>query len=431
MKTKPKTNPIAKLALLLALMATAVPAAQAQEFIREVINHDDEYSIVHEYKKDYWLVYNYYHSKSVFSMITETGTATQQLFFGYLPESDSLKINDFKIFNDTVYFCGQVWYNDYSHAVWGYFPLSGFPNVIVQSRVRPYHLFDKLEVFSVDSTMKEIHVVIKGVASSNNGVVIDEIRTAPDVFTEYDVQSNFVMKDVTDLIQTDNYIVLSVCSPNTPFLHSSYLLSFLKPTTTGTTIFSSSAYKTVLFDPNPLGVMLEHCIGDAMAVVEYNGSSCFVTGLLSPLSYYSTIVFELKKFAVRDVCYNRDSKELDILRTSATDSYIYHISSIMAMAGGTVPIYHYPEDQLNSLDYLTTMPDFFIASGHDAERLLRVYRYRCNFIQTCLIHLRIECEKLTIPWKPVPIEVDYDYLDCEMLQWNTYPYENPIEPICD
>ena len=427
MKHSNKT--IALLFILLAQLAI-VPSARAQEFIREVRNHHDRNSIIHEYKQGAWLVCNYNMGKSVFSMITETGTNTQQLVLGYIPDSDSLLISDFKIFQDTVYFCGTVWFKRTPQAVWGYFPLSGFPSsTTVHYNLRPYVNFKKLEVFSVDSSMNEIHVVITGMQGSYvSGIVVDEMRTSPHQYTEFLLEGGFGFSNITDMIQIENYIVFSVL-PNLLYSFNAELVSFEKPTTIGVSVFSCLAQRAYL-PYNFQNVLLEPCTGDAFAIVGNNEAGCYVTGMLSPLSYYATVYFPLGKFYILDVCYNKDSKELELLRSPG--DMIYHVHSIMALAGGTIPYYLYPEDKLKSISYLNTMPDYFIASGHEASTsLLRVYRYHGNLIQRCFERGAINCEPIEIPWDPRQIETPYKSSTIEMIPLESFPYVTPINFICE
>ena len=119
---------------ILAFAAVALllsSASFAQEKKIEVINQLDNYSLVRETNRGLWLVSNYFFGQTVFSMVDETQPATPQLWLGYVDGTDSLRVNDFEIFRDTVYFCGQVWRGKTSSGVWGYFPLNNFPNVTV------------------------------------------------------------------------------------------------------------------------------------------------------------------------------------------------------------------------------------------------------------------------------------------------------------
>ena len=197
--------------LVLLLLPGWLPA---QERIIEVQNLNDVSSIVRETSDGLWLVYNYSYGQSRFSLVDESQTTTPQLLFGYIEGTDSTRINDFEIFRDTVYFCGQTWRGKESSSIWGYFPMQGFPYVPVRYHESGADYFSKIDVFSIDTTTADLHIVM---VKKNNqfhfqlDYIYDIVRTASNVYWEhsaafYDLTSNSTLFDVAE---TDNNVVLS------------------------------------------------------------------------------------------------------------------------------------------------------------------------------------------------------------------------------
>ena len=97
-KTKKVNNmkaTIIKKALATLLLLCATGPIQAQEFVREVVNHKDSYSIVREINEKTWLVSNFHNGECVFTKIEDLNPITDQLYLNTFVGWDSSRVNDF------------------------------------------------------------------------------------------------------------------------------------------------------------------------------------------------------------------------------------------------------------------------------------------------------------------------------------------------
>lgn len=441
-------NSIKKTALLLALLLTFVPAAIGQEFIKRVLNHDDDHSIIREVEKDKWLVCDFNLGKTVFSMITDTGTYTEQLILGYLSGTDSTVVNDFEIFEDTVYFCGTAYSQGGGMSIWGYFPLLGFPNVQVyyNDNLGDYMQLNKLEVFKVDPEREELHIVMTGLYTYNDGILVEVVRTAPLQFTEYNSWLGWDDIIVDDVAVTDNYVVVSTRIIN-GWASQGRLFYFNKPTVTGSTIFASNTqYRDLIYTAGST-ILLEHCTYDATAVVYIMTQSpyFYVGGFTPGPVYFSSTSIDHShgpllnyKIELRDIAYNKDTKTLDVLMARKLivgfgySSEVYHLPSAMASGSISSGFYHMIGGELNSLDYLNSDQDRYIASGRDiSDQELHIYKYSEIMTYDCTSageYTDIMLKEEEPTWE---IELNYDYLYVNMMELSSRDMEEPVRIKCE
>lgn len=113
----------AKLALLLTLICAAVPTLQAQgPFIVENTNLQVDNTIIRTVSDTSWLIYSEHGNRGVFSLMTESSMIAQVMDLGYR----TVKVNDFEIINNIVYFCGETVGTFPTKAVLGMFNLYTF-----------------------------------------------------------------------------------------------------------------------------------------------------------------------------------------------------------------------------------------------------------------------------------------------------------------
>lgn len=422
--------------LLLAVTLLLAPAVQGQEFIKEVKNHYDNYSVIRQYRENCWIVSDYNLGKTVFSMVTETGTITHQLVFGYIPETDSTVVWDFKIYNDTIYFCGQTWYGSTSQAVWGYFPLAGFPSVPVYYSISKYMSLNKLEVFSADSIGFEVHVTMIGHSDLLTGHIVDELRIGPNTYREY---SSIIFNDphiMSDLIQTDKYIVVSA---GKYFNGTPKLISISKPTTTNTTIFQCPIKYHTGDSMNAIPKLVA-CTQDAFAAVYRNSANTQmrIIGFTDPQTVYATTEFDDMIFGrnniIADVEYDYHFRCLEVLiqNTYLKTSQIYRIDNALAAGAGNIPYLIYNNNLINSMVYLGIPENYFIASGHEAAiQKLRVYRFPDNPLANCAESGNLQGKKFPLVWKSTNIQVLYEETILQLTNLSAFYNETPITTICE
>ena len=430
---------ISKIFIVCTMVCLCNTVAIGQEKIIEVKNFLDVSSIVRSVNDKDWLVCNNSLGQTKFSLVNESATSTPQLFLGYIDGTDSTRIFDFEVFNDTVYFCGATWYGSTSQAVWGYFPLAGFPSVSVKYIVRSMGYLSKIDVFSIDPTMNEVHVVMVGRLNQKNGIIVDEVRVAPDQFIEYaGTVDDVVGRYYADVAVTDNYVVTSMRAASGEILNNGQVLFISKPTTLSTSIFACAALSYPI-PGNASAGLLEHCTGDAVVVV-YGGifNKIGIHSFIGTLPYSHLSIKGRKDYTLHDIKFDKTSEDLDILVKSmkslseAQDSsIILHLNQSLSTYGGPLFCHMYLDERLNSLDWIPWEKNCFVASGHDVGGShLRVYKYQYNNWQNCTQQKIMQAEKLDMnEFKKV--DLYYDACEVEMLELESYEMATPLTIICE
>lgn len=291
----------------------------------------------------------------------------------------------------------------------------GFPVVNINYSLCNFTSLKKLEVFIGGQSLTDLHIVMTGSQNGKDGVVVDEVRTAPGVFVEY-TSTIFPQEHIFDDVTiTNNYINVSFRQDLGISFVSGGVVFIPKPTTIGTTIFSSTASYRRVHDFLLSSILLESCSEDAsVAVFLANESSsgkplvvkAFTNG---HVHYATTKTYPLPLQYPTDVKYNRDSKELDVLAnylilslsspnsddeidvdmdnidiSAALGSRIYHYITTNQIPVYSVSCHEFSEETLSSLDYLHNAPDNYITSGH-ANGLYtpRLCKYHYNQWRQC------------------------------------------------
>lgn len=411
---------IIKLFIISTAMGLCSIVALGQEKTIEVLNHPDESSIIRAVDTREWLVCNNTNGWSVFSMIDEALPTTQQIHLGNVGSSDKIRIYDFEVFNDTVYFCGSVWFGDNQKAVWGYFPLTGFPSVNVRYIIRNMQNLTKLDVFSIDPTMNEIHVVMVGQQAPKHGIMVDEVRTGPGLFVEYTGElSDVVAEDFTDVAVTEKYVVTSLKKYDLE-LQGGQVLFIRKPTSLHTTVFSNTAQTYTISGKLSIDGLLEHCKNDSVAFA-YKGFQGYlnVHTFNGPSPREHLKVVGLHDYALADIKFDRTNEDLDILVRPALElsrpldtSIILHLNHSLAAYGGPLFCHKYYNETLNSLEWIPWENKRFVASGHDqTSSQLRVYKYQYDYWGICTQQRILQSEKLETKKNNFK---DLQYSSCEI-----------------
>lgn len=409
MKTITKTRLRSAALAVLALLLTSASYAQGQELIRNIPELDD-YSIIRQIDPNNWLVYAYGEGNK-FYWVSDTNTSAP--FKGLLEKN--LKINDFEIFEDMVYFCGSV-LDETPYAVMGYFPLSGFPSgPLYLDTVQRMVSFDKLDVFSV---LEQIHLVMTGRDSNGVGAMIDVMASAPQqwlytiaypedgkfIFDDVAVTDNLVVYTSRDILSQDKY-------------GDDYLWYYNKPTGVGVTIFlyPSGNYHFINDPESP--VLIEHMYDDWFAIACNSQRYYISTSLFDGINYDATFRYYAteQNSTVLDIKYNPDDQEIDIIEATWMEesgmlwSVCTHIEQSFFTATSSSTIYmNYPSEKtVLSIDYLPGMPSYYIASGFDRESLqLFVYRYKYNAWGDCSEIFEFWGETVDIGNEPLTINYE-------------------------
>ena len=409
MKTISKTRLRSTALAVLALLLSGASYAQGQELVR-IIPERNDYSIIRQIDPNNWLVYAYGEGNK-FYWVSDTNTSAP--FKGLLEKN--LKINDFEIFEDMVYFCGSV-FDEIQYAVMGYFPLDSFPKgPLYLDTVQRMVSFDKLDVFSV---AEQIHLVMTGRDSDGVGAMIDVMASAPQqwLYTiAYPEESEYIFDDVA---VTDNLVVYtSQDILDVTKYGDTYLWYFGKPTGIGVNIFLNHFLTHYVGNEPTSPVLIEHMYDDWFAIAcnsqEYYIAISRYNGPAHDATFrYSTF---MAGDPVLDIKYNSDDQDIDIVQASWTDDYSLmwsvcaHIENSFFTSAGSSVSMHYPlGPTVYSIDYLPGMPSYFIASGHDDYSLLNVYRYKYNSWGDCSGNEHSWGELIDITNPPSPKVLDLD-----------------------
>lgn len=430
---------------ILAFAAVALllsSASFAQEKKIEVINQLDSYSLVRETNRGLWLVSNYFFGQTVFSMVDETQPATQQLWLGYVDGTDSLRVNDFEIFRDTVYFCGQVWRGKTTSGIWGYFPLNNFPNVTVSYNETNTGSFSRLDVFSVDTTTIDLHVAMVGSTPLfySSIYIYDEVRTAPGAFDQYksSLFDFFNSNRIYDVESTDNMVALSTS------YDSGSVFFFDKPIFTNTTFLSNFTVYNGLSDVLADYIRLEYCTNNSLvAVYQEIKNGYFSYGDLHVHSFTYTTphahisIDNTSNLSPLDVKFNKADNELDILAAPITlshrgdSSMIFHLVPSLAYNGGWLFCHKFMGERLNSLAWLSTRGPWFVASGHDeTQKHLRLYKYCYTDWGYCSEQVQEHSTGQKKKEQPLPFDFTYSMDKVEMAVLKSYPMGKPLKIVC-
>ena len=385
MKTITKTRLRSAALAVLALLLTGASYAQGQELIRNIPELND-YSIIRQIDPDLWLVYSH-NGGNKFYEVSSSGTSSP--FKGLL--ENNLKICDFEIFEDMVYFCGSV-LDETPYAVMGYFPLTGFPSgSLYLDTVQRMVSFDKLDVFSVE---EQIHLVMTGRDSDGVGAMIDVMASAPQQWlytVAYPEDGKFIFDDVA---VTDNLVVFtSQDILDVSKYGDNYLWYFYKPIGIGVNIFLNHFLTYHVGNEPTSPVLIEHMYDDWFAIA-CNSQEYFI----AVSRYNGTIhdaTFHYQALEIRDtiwdIKYNFDDQDIDIVEAikvygcNASWGICTHIENSFFSSPGPTVNAHYPLGiSVFSIDYLPGMSSHYIASGIDCDdRLLHVYRYKYDTWGDC------------------------------------------------
>lgn len=409
--------------ILAKIISIAAPAlfifvsfpSYSQDLILDTYMMDD-YSIIRNIDDDHWLVYS--NGKgNAFYMISSSGATITHMDLAI----HKLKILDFEIFENTVYFCGV---NDTisPNALMGYFNLSGFPYSAVRYDVRSEWMsFGKLDVFRVEN---EIHIVMTAKYHSGNGTMVDVRSLSFGNWAYCDGDFDKVHFTFYDVAVTENYVVYtSIGDSNSTIIIPNTKLWYIKrPTSSGGPIFNNvPGYMQIVNLCDSVAsspILIEHIIHDTIIVASKNNITPYIhTTCLNGLNYILTSRIPIAYYGkLVDIKKCDSPKDITILVTNTFDPQSA-ISSIIH-AHATWPSSTYNEfyrlsysELFNSIDYIPG--DVYSGSGHGYINN-NLHAYRLGFTQGFNCFGREE-------YKGYIIENDVDKYNVRFPH-NFYPY---------
>ena len=362
---------------LLILLSSVCNYAYAQNFTKEIPMPDDN-SIIRRVYKNKWLNYCSSEKGKAFYLVPETGTNLPYLSL----DDNNIEVLDFKVFSDTVFFCGKLETALTSHAVVGYYPISGFPNVPVKYDTFPeVRYFRKMDVFKDGAKARIVATAGYGIFS---GTVADIIHLGGDYWECRIVDPSGFNWWFNDVVVTSSHVVFT--SQSVKYLINNVktrVWLFKRPVAPGGSVFLNNVDVRDFGDSLSIGKMLLTDVGGGwfVTVNPLQSNRLLMHEFCGP-NYYGSAEFKgATNFEIKDLVHIHLPNSTDVLtyswNTAATGSYIYHIPESSFDEDGPANVHYYDKENINSLNLLSTPDSLFIASGHnDISQSLRIYRYK-------------------------------------------------------
>lgn len=338
--------------------------ASSQEYIYGCDFIEGFPTIVREVSIDKWL----FCQRSPFSSffyVSDTSSWVHTLdFSGY-----NIAINDFEIYNDWVFFCGESTNPNDSYAFVGKFNMTSYPNSTVY-----FYKTDKIK------SLTKIEVQNGGLATvdafmigqGHNGECFFVSANLPGFgnlgsffFSE---ATDFHVNILDDIVITDNYIV---ATGRDTINRQGYLYYFYIPVLIGGPYATFTQYFNIGYDVfNP--ILITHCTNDYIVTVSSNNSYHLISAFDSTSNIHNMMISRVNGVVEKDLDYNSNSKELDLLvnnyaiQQDGCVSYIYHLSPTNVTDGTTFYVHDYTGHKIFSIRKTSeTIPllNRFIAGG--------------------------------------------------------------------
>ena len=422
--------------LMAAMMLPEV--VKGQELTRSLPMRQDEHSTIREVGYDEWLVLNYngeYYSENYFTMVSSGGSTGGSLFVPI----DGLEVMDFQVEGDEVYFCGKSDRSGQWQGVVGKFELSTFPaSEVKYVMVEGVEELRRMEVMRV---MKEVHCVMLGSTVDGDDLLMDAWEMGSGGWT-YAMTTSVGGWNYHDVAVIKDKVVMSVQKMGD---YSGYEVWYFGiPTMMGTSFLTLADSRTVVSQETGSRVLLEHCEDEYFVAVFrlYTFPIIMVNGFKDVDVNYGGEFFAeaiaLRSTAIKDVKYSDGVwQNLDILvangiGTEGERSEIYHLNPLHAQGVSTVTGHVFERERLNSLAYLTSQPNQYVASGHEVGGTIPVvHRYQTNSAKQCaeVTEVRYQIKKPEYETYKLDIPLTFGWLEVkeERCKYNDTPIETKCE----
>lgn len=391
----------------------------------------DETSIIRKVDDTTWLSYS--RGKYSYFYLTTTNSTTA-LCLEFSGMDTSVIVKDFEIFHDSVFFCGKRKLNSGDSAVFGYFPIAGFPTCTVKYYVSgDLASFNNLAIYSMSE-----HTRVALTASYADGFgTMAEIRNiALGVWECTFVNRNGYDEFFDDVTETSGYVVFSSrYAPSTKY-HYTRIWPIQKPAGGSGSLFISPINVKELYKPTLGPVLCQNLeLSDLYITVNKTINDTVFLTQFAGLTYYATTYFKSTiPFTLKDIKPNSSSTFYDLLVTTPTtyavDSYIYHVREDVFYFDSTIDAHYYYNEDINSLCKLSELGESFIASGHNALSFnFRIYKYFKNS-WTCAARRGIAAGPKTYYYTQNSINLGETSRNCTIRNIISENYSYTIDRVC-
>lgn len=363
-----------------------------QEFIKSP-SVKTSTSIVREVSAHEWLTYSYDGgSEGWFTLVSDLSSTAPTLSMPI-----NYFVNDFEIYNDTVYFCGWLDSNR-RVALFGYFELSSsLNNPVYFCRLPEIKMFSKLAVFNNNN---KPHVVFTGLMDLSLFFVADAINTTSNSwYFHFATNTTGDCLTYDDIAVTDDYIV---ATSRIIGLDSGIIHYYQKPMTY-TTMFPNFLYRSIGYHTTT-PILITNCLGNRFATLCKNSASSFVMSRYNVFndddSFKSNIA--LITGECRDINFNSNDNTVEVLIYESSEKYNgsmalhydYPLTSYLIAAH----LYNNGNSgcDIYSIDYLEHNPHCFLASGTNyyGYGMLELYKYKYDEWNVCPKETYVKAERI-------------------------------------
>lgn len=316
------TNKMRYFIATLALLVVSCMAYSQEAFVNFYVNNRG--AIVRHIDNRMVLIYDHSIDGNYFFLVN-TNNPTNVPYKKL--SDDMLKINDFEIFDNVVYFCGIT--NEATpHALFGYFSIwSYLDGEVYIDTLAELKAFNKLDVFSVDG---QTHVVMTAQHVDGASVMVDAYEVTPNTWQYFIAQgTTFTSRSFDDVAVIDDYIVFSQSGFSIigPGIISGYttLWFFPKPLLAGPLFYSTSNINTISYDNKRLGLTyIKHKTGNKFDLACNSGYDRITIDQFDATSYNQSFLFTKDtNDNVSDICYDNVTDDPLVLVANIIGSSVY------------------------------------------------------------------------------------------------------------
>ncbi|MCR5444949.1 MAG: hypothetical protein K6E96_04595 [Bacteroidales bacterium] len=416
---------------LFALLLFASISSFCQEEIWYMYGANSDNSILREVQVGEWLCFNVVPTFSVVNYINEASYSNVPYIYLW-----NVKVFDFEIKSGWVYFCGEYLGGENPCAVLGKFQLSSFPSTTVYIYKLPaLRCLNKLEMYAISGHR---YALMIGEAENGDDYFVSGFvygGVGPCVFS-YSLADDYSVDVLDDIAITDKYVVVSgrKTSENKGYLYYFYLpvyIGAMYATNTQYGYLNNNQYL------NPIRIL--HCEQDWIVTASNDVDYYDVTAFDSTHFEYSVRVPRQYTTFIKDLAYNRTSKELELLasypqnsQSGNCSSYIIHLDSSL-IGWGTATCHFFSDNNIQSL-YKRT-PEIghineFCATGENCIYQFRWYKYNSHLWKRCSEKKTYDAEVHKILFEPEKHKYTYETFEAPANVLEKADGSGCLESIC-